>query len=97
MALAAYNPGFGHLDDAHKLTKMRQGNPDRWMDVKQRLPFLMQRTWYSRLRYGYAQGAQAQRYVERIRAYYDMLSHLVEPEVRAAPTPPALRILPGAL
>jgi membrane-bound lytic murein transglycosylase F len=97
MALAAYNMGYGHLDDARRLTKMQRGDPDRWVDVKQRLPLLMQRTWYSKLRYGYAQGSQAQRYVERIRGYYDMLSHLVEPHAQAAPIPPALRILPGAL
>ncbi len=34
MALAAYNVGFGHLEDARKLTEMRDGDPDKWVDVK---------------------------------------------------------------
>ena len=40
MALAAYNIGFGHLEDARILTQQQGGDPDKWIDVKQRLPLL---------------------------------------------------------
>jgi polar amino acid transport system substrate-binding protein/membrane-bound lytic murein transglycosylase F len=39
-ALAAYNVGSGHLDDARKLAKREGLNPDKWLDVKKMLPRL---------------------------------------------------------
>lgn len=41
--LAGYNVGFGHLEDARILTERDGGNPDLWIDVKQRLPLLAQK------------------------------------------------------
>lgn len=73
MALAAYNMGYGHLLDARALTKVRGGNPDRWVDVKDTLPLLMERRWYSQARWGYARGRETQAYVRNIRNYYDIL------------------------
>ena len=35
LTIAAYNIGFGHLEDARIVTQMRGGNPDRWQDVKE--------------------------------------------------------------
>jgi len=34
MALAAYNQGYGHLEDARILTSRMKMNPDSWADVK---------------------------------------------------------------
>jgi membrane-bound lytic murein transglycosylase F len=73
LALAAYNVGYGHLEDARTLTRMRGGNPDRWMDVKENLPLLTQKQWYKDTRYGYARGHEAVAYVQNIRSHYDML------------------------
>ncbi len=73
LALAAYNVGYGHLEDARVITRMRGGNPDRWMDVKENLPLLTQKQWYKDTRYGYARGHEAVEYVQNIRGYYDML------------------------
>lgn len=73
MALAAYNVGFGHLEDARKLTQARGGDPDKWLDVKETLPLLSQKQWYKRTRFGYARGHEPVRYVENIRSYYDLL------------------------
>ncbi|MEJ2382707.1 MAG: membrane-bound lytic murein transglycosylase MltF [Gammaproteobacteria bacterium] len=73
LALAAYNVGFGHLEDARKLTKMRGGDPDKWVDVKKTLPLLSQKKWYKRTRFGYARGREPVIYVENIRSYYDLL------------------------
>ncbi|MBI5451670.1 MAG: membrane-bound lytic murein transglycosylase MltF [Gammaproteobacteria bacterium] len=73
LALAAYNIGLGHLEDARKLTQARGGNPDAWADVKETLPLLMQRRWYMKTKHGYARGREAVHYVENVRDYYDML------------------------
>lgn len=73
LALAAYNVGYGHLEDARVLTRKRGGDPDQWIDVKESLPLLTQKHWYSQTRNGYARGYAPVRYVENIRSYYDIL------------------------
>lgn len=73
LALAAYNIGFGHLEDARKLTEGQGGNPDKWVDVKERLPLLSQSKWYRSTEYGYARGQVSVQYVENVRSYYDIL------------------------
>jgi membrane-bound lytic murein transglycosylase F len=82
MALAAYNMGWGHLEDARVLTQKQGGNPDRWLDVNERLVLLSQEKWYRQTRYGYARGYEAKQYVENIRSYFDTLVWM---ETRAHP------------
>jgi len=72
-ALAAYNVGFGHLEDARILTQSAGGNPDFWMDVKKYLPLLSNKKWYERTRFGYARGQEPVAYVQNIRNYFDLL------------------------
>ncbi|HYM34390.1 MAG TPA: membrane-bound lytic murein transglycosylase MltF, partial [Steroidobacteraceae bacterium] len=72
-ALAAYNVGFGHLEDARVLTQSHGKNPDAWDDVRRFLPLLSQEKWYARIKHGYARGWEPVRFVENIRSYYDML------------------------
>lgn len=80
-ALAAYNMGYAHILDAIALTKKQQGNPNSWADVKQRLPLLSQKSYYSRLKYGYARGHEAYAYVENIRKYHiSLVGYLSEKE-----------------
>ena len=73
MALAAYNMGMSHLEDARVLTQKRGGDPDSWHDVNENLDLLSQEKWYSDLKFGYARGFEAKQYVENIRSYYDIL------------------------
>ncbi|MEM9254548.1 MAG: membrane-bound lytic murein transglycosylase MltF [Pseudomonadota bacterium] len=73
MALAAYNIGMGHLEDARVLTQQQGGNPDLWRDVMERLPLLQKSRYYSTTRYGYARGLEAVTYVQNIRHYYNIL------------------------
>ena len=73
MALAAYNVGFGHLEDARVLTEVRGGDPDRWSDVRESLPLLTQQEWYKKTKFGYARGHEPVQYVRNIRNYYDLL------------------------
>jgi len=88
LAVAAYNVGYGHLEDARIITESRGGNPDRWMDVKDNLPLLRKKSWYRHTRHGYARGDEARHYVQNIRSYYDILVWLTEQERPAPPKPP---------
>jgi membrane-bound lytic murein transglycosylase F len=74
-ALAAYNIGLGHLEDARVLTERGGKNPDLWGDVAEFLPLLSKKKWFSQVKHGYARGTEPVRYVENIRRYYDILLH----------------------
>jgi len=80
-ALASYNIGFGHLNDARIITQRQGGDPDRWFDVKKRLPLLKQKKYYKKTKYGYARGDETIRYVENIRRYYQTLSMVDDKEL----------------
>jgi len=80
LATAAYNVGYGHLQDARIITKDRGGNPDHWSDVKAALPLLHKKRWNEKVPHGYARGREAVRYVENIRGYYDTLVWLTDQE-----------------
>ena len=73
MALAAYNIGFGHLEDARILTQRAGDNPDLWMDIRKYLPLLSNKKWYEKTRFGYARGREPVIYVQNIRNYFDLL------------------------
>lgn len=87
LALAAYNIGMGHLEDARVLTERRGGDPHIWADVMTSLPLLEDATHYTTLRYGYARGWEAVRYVQNIRHYYNVLRW--QSAQTAKPQPPA--------
>lgn len=74
LTLAAYNVGFGHLEDARILTQRQGGNPDLWEDVKQRLPLLSKKKYYETLKRGRARGQEPVTYVENIRYYHQLLT-----------------------
>jgi membrane-bound lytic murein transglycosylase F len=75
-ALASYNVGFGHVEDARKITERNGGNPNRWIDVKKSLPLLARKKWYKQTKYGYARGSEPVKYVGNIRKYYEYLTGL---------------------
>jgi len=74
LALAAYNIGFGHLEDARKLAQQHGANPNRWADVKVYLPLLAKRQYYKHTQHGYARGQEAVDYVTNIRNFYTILA-----------------------
>ena len=80
-ALAAYNVGTGHLEDARTLAKREGLNPNKWLDVKKMLPRLSQKQWYSKTRYGYARGGEPVHFVANIRRYYDILTWVTQPQL----------------
>lgn len=91
MALAGYNIGFGHLEDARRITEGRGLDPDRWAHVRDSLPLLTQKKWYQGTRFGYARGWEPVRYVDNIRRYYEILGWITaetrvsRPNGRSAP------------
>jgi membrane-bound lytic murein transglycosylase F len=72
-ALAAYNIGYGHLEDARVLAQKAGRDPDSWQDVREFLPLLEQERWYGKTQNGYARGSEPVRYVDNVRGYRDLL------------------------
>jgi membrane-bound lytic murein transglycosylase F len=73
LAVAAYNVGLGHLEDARVLAQEAGRNADRWDDVREFLPLLSQERWYTRTKRGYARGWEPVRYVDNVQAYLNIL------------------------
>ncbi|MDO8465177.1 MAG: membrane-bound lytic murein transglycosylase MltF [Gallionella sp.] len=92
LALAAYNQGYGHLEDARILTQRAGLNPDSWADVKKWMPRLNQPGYYNTLKYGYARGGEAVILVENIRSYRDMLRRLESGQTSTAPDAVSYRL-----
>lgn len=98
-ALASYNVGRGHLEDARVLTQRAGDNPDSWEDVAKHLPKLTQPRWYKTVKYGFARGYEPVQYVQNIRRYQAMLKlesrheaiqeMMAEPEIMGPPAPSA--------
>ncbi len=84
MALAAYNIGFGHLEDARVITQINGGNPDSWIEVRAHLPLLADEHWHSRVRRGYARGDVPVQYVDNVKRYYQLLQWLDDSQPKNA-------------
>ncbi len=73
MALAAYNIGYAHVEDARVLAQRHGLNPNSWADIKKTLVMLNNPEYYSTVKYGYASGGAPVIFVESIRSYYNIL------------------------
>lgn len=73
LALAAFNIGIAHLEDARILAQRQKLNPDQWSDVRKVLPLLAEPEYYVNAKYGYARGGMPVAFVGRVRGYYDIL------------------------
>jgi membrane-bound lytic murein transglycosylase F len=82
MALASYNVGLGHLQDARMLARQFGANANLWREVKKYLPLLTKPKWYQQTRFGYARGHEPVKYVENIRSYYEILKWLTSREAK---------------
>jgi membrane-bound lytic murein transglycosylase F len=87
LALAAYNIGIGHLEDARVLAQRANLNPDKWQDVRQVIAKLAEPESFQSLKHGYARGGEALQLVDNIRNYYDILARM---EPREGPMMPAV-------
>ncbi|WP_439106435.1 membrane-bound lytic murein transglycosylase MltF [Congregibacter sp.] len=97
LALAAYNIGMGHLEDARVLTQRRGGDPHLWEDIMDTLPLLEKPQQYRTLRYGYARGLEAVRYVQNIRHYYNILRWQTARAERPEPPRDSETLVPDTL
>lgn len=97
MALAAYNIGLGHLEDARVITQRQGGNPDLWQDVMQRLPLLQDSKYYEKTRYGYARGKEAVTLVQNIRHYYSILAWQDIPDNQPIPALRSEEYIPSGI
>ena len=73
MALASYNIGYAHVEDARVLAQRLKLNPDSWADVKKTLVMLNNPEYYANAKYGYASGGAPVIFVESIRSYQRIL------------------------
>ena len=85
LTVAAYNVGFGHLEDARVLAQTRGKNPDSWVDVRDQLPLLGEERWYSLVKRGYARGWEPVQFVDRVQRYLTLLEWQPGDGVAAAP------------
>jgi len=71
--LASYNVGYGHVRDAQQIARDKDLPPHKWSSIKETLPLLRKRRYFSQTQYGYARGTEPVRFVTRILTYYDIL------------------------
>jgi len=88
LALAAYNIGLAHVENARVLTQRAKKNPDMWPDVRRHLPLLTKPEISAQFKTGPCRCGMPVDYVESVRAYYDVLLRLeapYQPKLRATP------------
>jgi membrane-bound lytic murein transglycosylase F len=85
LALAAYNLGVGHMEDARVLAQRAGLNPDKWQDVRQVIGKLTDPESYQSLKHGYARGFEALQFVDNVRNYYDILARMEPREGTLSP------------
>jgi len=73
IALAAYNVGQGHIQDARNLAIEKNLDPDSWESLSKTLPLLTRRKYYKNSKYGYCLGTEPIIYIKQIMIYYDIL------------------------
>jgi membrane-bound lytic murein transglycosylase F len=87
MALAAYNQGLGHVEDARVLTERMGGDPTKWEDVRKHMPLLAKQQYYSRAKHGYMRGWEPVGFVDNVRNYHKIIAwHQQQEEFRIATT-----------
>jgi len=79
IALAAYNVGFGHLEDARSIARALKLDPNVWVNMKQVLPLLMRPEHAAVRKFGYARGGEAVILTENVRQYFDILQRVEQP------------------
>ncbi|MBS2022585.1 MAG: transporter substrate-binding domain-containing protein [Deltaproteobacteria bacterium] len=76
-ALAAYNAGFGHIDDARRLTRAARKDDTHWREVAPWLLKLADKKYSSKVRFGYCRGIEPVDYVRSIDERYAGYAQLV--------------------
>lgn len=79
IALASYNQGYGHIEDARILAQRKNLSPDLWVNIKKTLPLLSKDEHIAAARYGYVRGGEAVALTESVRTYYNILLRYEQP------------------
>jgi membrane-bound lytic murein transglycosylase F len=79
LALASYNVGIGHVENARILTQRSRKNPDTWPDVRRHLLLLAKPDVAAQFKLGPCRCVMPVEFVEAVRAYYDVLLRLEPP------------------
>lgn len=77
LALAAYNQGLSHAENAMRLTEKLGKDPQFWGDIKSVFPLLSYTRYHTQFGAGDARGFEAVDYVQSIRWYYYVLHGFV--------------------
>ena len=75
-AIASYNIGFRHVEDAMQMAHNDKVDSGSWSIVEPYILRLSQSRYYKNTKYGYARGWETVKYVQNIRQYYDILVFL---------------------
>jgi membrane-bound lytic murein transglycosylase F len=79
-ALAAYNVGPGHVDDARILAEAQGLSPNIWFgQVEKAMALLSRPRHYRRAQFGYCRGEEPIRYVEAIQTRFEAYASATEP------------------
>jgi membrane-bound lytic murein transglycosylase F len=73
IALAAYNVGPGHVQDARRLASRMGLDPNRWESLATTLLLLRERRYHQDTEQGFCRGDITVAYVKHILIYYDIL------------------------
>jgi len=85
--LAAYNIGYGHVQDARRLAEKNGDDPDIWMESVEK--WLLRKSdpkYYTDkvVKYGYARGIETYNYVREVLERYEHYKNIINPEVVAS-------------
>jgi membrane-bound lytic murein transglycosylase F len=78
-ALAAYNAGIGHVQDARELATQLELDPNQWFDNTEEAMLLLARPEYARhARHGYCRGSEPVNYVRSIKERFESYKQLTQ-------------------
>jgi membrane-bound lytic murein transglycosylase F len=77
-ALASYNAGYGHVQDARRIARRRGLDPDVWFGhVETVMPLLARTEYYERAPHGYCRCLEPVRYVRAVRDRYEAYTRVL--------------------
>jgi len=86
-ALAAYNAGQGHVDDARMLAITLGKNPNQWQgSVDTCMLLLLKPEYHRQARYGYVRGTETVDYVRQVLRRFDLFRDVTERDGATTPT-----------
>ncbi|MFO8057141.1 MAG: transporter substrate-binding domain-containing protein [bacterium] len=89
-ALASYNAGYGHVNDARKLAQSLKMEPDKWFNnVEKAMLLLSRHRYYRHARFGYVRGREPVNYVREIRNRHAAYIRMIEKKNREENTAPS--------